>query len=435
MMDAVDIGGRLELFVDDYLIETMKGVSLKLHHPQPKEVAISFDHPWEGPYSAYVTVIKDGNHYRMYYRGHGDGREEVTCYAESSDGINWIRPRLGLFDLGGRDNNIVWMGVGTHNFAPFLDENPEASPDERYKAVGGAPLRAFVSKDGVGWRMLGDGPIITEGTFDSQNTAFFDPVQGMYVCYLRDYRDGIRQIKRATSHDFIHWTRPEWIDLGDTPREHLYTNGIVPYFRAPHIYLAFPKRFIPHRNPIKGYPEPGLSDAVFMSSRDGIRWRRTFMEAFIRPGQDPKNWTHRSNMPAWGLLQTAKEEISIYWSQHYFQRGCCMRRGVLRLDGFVSLHADYYGGEFITKPILFSGKKLVINYATSAVGHIMVEIQDYGFSPIESFTLKEAEEIYGDEVERIVSWRGRSDLYRFRGERIRLRFCMKDADLYAIRFL
>lgn len=159
------------------------------------------------------------------------------------------------------------------------------------------------------------------------------------------------------------------------------------------------------------------------------------MEAFIRPGQDPKNWTHRSNMPAWGLLQTGEKEISIYWSQHYFQRGCCMRRGVLRLDGFVSLHADYYGGEFITKPILFSGKKLVINYATSAVGHIMVEIQDYGFSPIESFTLKEAEEIYGDEVERIVSWRGRSDLYRFRGERIRLRFCMKDADLYAIRFL
>lgn len=436
MRDPIDIKDRVELFVDTHLIETMDGLSFKLHQPIPREVVIRFDRPWEGPFSAYVTVVKDGDMYKMWYRGHGIKCQEVTCYAESSDGIRWVRPDLGLFEWeGSKRNNIVWMGMGTHNFAPFVDLNPNAKEDERYKAIGGIPLRAFVSKDGIHWRMVKGEPIIMDGTFDSQNTAFWDEVKGNYVCYLRDYKDGIRGIKRSTSYDFIHWTRPQWIGLGDTPVEHLYTNGIIPYFRAPHIYLAFPKRFVPDRSSLKEGHEMGLSDAVFMSSRDGLNWDRRFMEAFIRPGDDPCNWTHRSNMPAWGIVLTGEREISIYYSQFYFQDACCMRRGTLRVDGFVSVHADYWGGEFTTKPILFKGTRLIINYATSAVGHIMVELQDIEGNPIQDFTLNEAEVIYGDEIERVVFWGNRSWLGGFEGKPIRLRFHMRDADLYSIRFL
>ena len=32
---ALDIGSRLELFVDRYLIESLEGLSLELHSPQP----------------------------------------------------------------------------------------------------------------------------------------------------------------------------------------------------------------------------------------------------------------------------------------------------------------------------------------------------------------------------------------------------------------
>ena len=42
-------------------------------------------------------------------------------------------------------------------------------------------------------------------------------------------------------------------------------------------------------------------------------------------------------------------------------------------------------------------------------------------------------EIWGDEIERIVAWKGGYDVSRLAGRRLRLRFAMTDADLYAIR--
>jgi hypothetical protein len=427
------VDSRLELFVDDWLIEESEGITLKLHSPIPKEICIEFSESWEGSFSTYVTVMRDEEGgYRMYYRGSGRGNPEVTCLARSEDGVNWIKPCLQLFSIGGsKENNIIWVGDGTHNFTPFRDENPNCSPDERYKAVAGAPLRAFASSDGVHWKKLRDTPIITVGTFDSQNLAFWDKEKERYVCYLRDYLNGIRSIRRSLSQDFINWSHPEWINFGDTPLEHLYTNAIIPYFRAPHIYLAFPKRFVPNRHLVREHPEPGVSDAVFMSSRDGLNWNRRFMEGFIRPGCERENWTHRSNMPAWGILQTGEKELSIYYTQHYFHSGCSLRRAVLRLDGFVSVNAGYSGGEFLTYPLHFKGKDLLLNYATSAVGWIRVELKDEFGRQIPGY---ESDELYGDEIDYRVVWRGGEDLSRVEDGFIRLKFFMKDADLYSIQF-
>ena len=66
---VLDIGSRLELFVDRFLIDSMDGVRLKLHEPRPAGVALALDRPWEGIVSAYGTVIKDGDGYKLYYRG------------------------------------------------------------------------------------------------------------------------------------------------------------------------------------------------------------------------------------------------------------------------------------------------------------------------------------------------------------------------------
>ena len=159
-------------------------------------------------------------------------------------------------------------------------------------------------------------------------------------------KDGIRSIRRTTSPDFVQWSFPEWIDLGETPLEHFYTAAIEPYFRAPHLYVGFPMRYLPDRNAV--LPEKyklalgiGVSDSVFISSRDGVHWESTFQESFVRPGLNPLNWTDRSNTVAWGLVPTGKEKMSLYIIEHFRLPTARVRRGVLRTDGFVSVHAGY----------------------------------------------------------------------------------------------
>ena len=97
----------------------------------------------------------------------------------------------------------------------------------------------------------------------------------------------IRDIRRFTSKDFRNWSEPEYIGLGDTPLEHLYKNSAIPYYRRPDILLMFPKRFLPTRKFHPDWRQPGLSDVVFMFSRDGLNFDRRFMEAFLRPGPNP----------------------------------------------------------------------------------------------------------------------------------------------------
>jgi hypothetical protein len=77
---------------------------------------------------------------------------------------------------------------------------------------------------------------------------------------------------------------------------------------------------------------------------------------------------------------------------------------------------------------------LILNYATSANGSIWCEVQDKNGTPIPGYTLAQSDEIYGDHIERAVTWKGSSELKPLVGKPVRLRFVMKDADLYSIRF-
>ena len=108
-----------------------------------------------------------------------------------------------------------------------------------------------------------------------------------------------------------------------------------------------------------------------------------------------------------------------------------------------------------------------INFSTSAAGYVGVEIQDAAGKPIPGFALKERKlskvlgvgaptadpsiagrrepaqgitarrepsEVFGDSIARVVAWKGGTHLSKLAGKPIRLRFVLKDADLYSIRF-
>lgn len=459
----LDVGERRELFVDHFLIERLEGVELRLHHPVPAGVALRLDQPWEGIVSGYVTVLQDGPRYVMYYRGRpsrtgGDGAaesREVACYAESPDGVRWTRPNLGLHEVAGtRQNNVILVEptAVTHNFAPFLDTRPGVLPAERFKALGGtgaAGLFGFISPDGIHWTMATNRALITEGAFDSQNIGFWSASEQSYLCYFRTSKNGVRWVARSTSPDFRHWTQPVEMSFGDAPPEHIYINQTQPYFRAPHLYVATAARFNPGRRALTDEQVRALdlgnarnydglqnddSDAVLLTSRGGNRYDRTFLESFIRPGLDLRNWVARANYPALGVVPTGPAEMSVYVGRHYGQPSIFIERLTLRTDGFASVHAPYRGGELLTKPVRFSGRELEVNVSTGAAGSLRVEIQDLEGKPLPGFALADCPEIIGDQIDRRVSWRGGADVSALAGRPVRLRFALRDADLYAFRF-
>jgi hypothetical protein len=159
------------------------------------------------------------------------------------------------------------------------------------------------------------------------------------------------------------------------------------------------------------------------------------MEAFFRPGRDPGNWGSRSNYAACGVVPTADDEISIYYSQHYAQPSAHLLRTTLRTDGFISVQGPYGGGELVTRPLVFRGESLEINYATSAAGAVRVELQDADGNAESGFSLEECIEMVGDHISRTVVWKDGADVSALAGKPLRLRVVLSDADLYSFRFV
>lgn len=338
---------------------------------------------------------------------------------------------------GSTANNVVWSGEHdiSHNMAPFADANPASAPDARFKAIGGVSrenIFALGSPDGVHWRLLSDKPILTKGDFDSLNVAFWDGARGKYVAYVRKSHEGFRSVDRCVSDDFLHWSDPEPVDFGPGEPEHLYTNAIQPYFRNPLVCFGFPMRFFPSRTRFQGHPDRGVSDNVMIASRDGIHFPRYFREAFVRPGMDARNWTQRNFIAATGIIPAGDKELALFWVEHYDHHDCCLMRGTIRIDGFTSLHAGVPGGEMLSKPVKLDGSALALNIATSAAGGARIAICDESGRALAGFSLEECEDIYGDDIERIVRWNGSPDLTRFEGKQVRLRIALKDADIFSI---
>jgi len=480
--DVVDIGSRRELFVDDFLIDQLDRAQRRLHHPRAREIAIVHDAPWEGAGSGYHTVIKDGDLYRMYHRGSTlgvkDGKlkvgKQVYCYAESRDGIRFTKPELGLFEYNGsKKNNIVWDGVGVHNFAPYIDTRPGCPPEARFKALAGTAkeggLFAFKSADGIHWSLMRKEPVVTKGAFDSQNLAFWDQAAGKHRAYFRTFTKGVttgkvwkpagyRAIRTASSKDFLSWSDEADLTYEDSPVEHLYTNQIGPYVRAPHILIGFPTRYIERgwSNSMRKLPQlehrqkraaanlrygTALTEGLLMSSRNGVHFQR-WNEAFLRPGpQRPDTWLYGHQYIAWHAVETksslrgAPNELSLYASEGSWTGDSnAIRRYTLRLDGFVSISASWKEGELITKPLKFQGDRLDINFATSAAGGIRIEIQTADGKPIPGFTLDDCQESFGDAIDRRVTWKGGASVSKLAGKPVRLRFRLKDADLFSFRF-
>lgn len=467
-----DIGQRRELFVDAHLIDAGRTTAKEvLHHPVRRECIMTNDAPWEADGWVYYTVVNDCGLLRMYYlcmpmynRDHTKHEPPFKhiCYAESRDGIHWVKPDLGLCSFhGSTHNNIMVITETMDAFHVFIDKNPSCRPEERYKAVytkPGRTLWSMTSADGVHFtpaHMISD-----KAMFDSHNVAFWDENLASYVCYHRGWHEGadgkrIRDIRRIVSKDFMEWSDQERVHYTDSPYDfHMYTNGIQPYFRAPHLYVALPARYTErsgwsanydrlcgaeHRKwRMQFHPRYGLAvtDGLFMSSRDGLNFRR-WNEAFLRPGAESgKHWVYGDCYASHGLQSTLTQisgedpELSFYatfndWSDTPIQ----VYRYSLRMDGFVSRSGDYGGAAVVTQPLRFNGDTLTINFSTSAAGSIRIRLENENGEPLDGY---DSGELFGDATDRIIDFP--KPLSDIRGQAVKMCIDLRDADVYAFRF-
>lgn len=444
-----------------------------------------------GYYMYYIAVNFNESSGRMDRTD--NGKSIYLCVLTSTDGIHWTRPSLGIHEYdGSKENNIVLgMDDFRDNAFVFYDTNPDCPPERKFKCLAdGLPagphrkvpgmkrgLWYLYSADGFHWQR--HGLVSVCGQFDTLNTAHWNGKQ--YVAYIRNYHNinmegvtgqctadgvvdindhyappgnknsGIRDVRVMYSDDFINWSVPERILFNDGKDLPLYTNNVIPCERAPHILLGLPTRYVerpcwtPNFDQLSGAearkaniarfePRAGLAitDCLFMWSRDGKNWDR-FDRAFLTPGYEhPHNWVYGDCYPAYGFVDTGDQNLYFYTIDYHRSNDCAKPLNLysVRKEGFGCYWAGGKEETLVTKPLVFEGNTLYLNFSTSALGHIYVQVLDEAGNPISGKSF----EVFGDNLDRAVIFEDGTDFSAFAGKPVRLRFTMLDAKLYSMKF-
>ena len=390
------------------------------------------------------------------------------CYATSKDGIHFEKPRLGLVPFPGSDENT---NLCPRKPAMYDPDDPD--PQKRFKAVIGTGDRSECmgiswSPDGLRWtdhpnnpvldRGLGAGRVIWEESL-SQYVGYFRPMP--WLVYPERGPHGIRVLGRCTSPDFIQWTLPQ-DDVVLVPDEQ-DDMGIefynMPFFDYEGCYIGFLWIYYNYTHTGNSDPESGgrpsdaegldkLMDSQLVFSRDGHEWTRVCDRQLFMACGKPGTWDEMEVHPT-GMIER-DGELKIYYSGKVRGHGQRLSRvtetivegrevvgavglATVRLDGFVSVNVGEAGGELMTRPFdPGKGEKVFIN-TNASKGSVAVEVLDQYAEPLEGFAGKDAILFSGDSIEHEVQWKERTTLEGLNESAIRLRFAMRDAELYSFR--
>ena len=159
---------------DDVSIPATRGLEVRMLQPEkyPANPILTRGAPGEADAGSAqgVSVVREGNRWRLWYSAHDEAGQPRMAYAESRDGLHWEKPRLGLVTFNGTSaNNLVAAEAGFEARSVLLD--PDAPPERRYALAamdnrwwrGWRPdvpsmTRIEVSADGLHWAPLSRAP-------------------------------------------------------------------------------------------------------------------------------------------------------------------------------------------------------------------------------------------------------------------------------------
>lgn len=473
-------------FWDDSITDTrFTDAVLSVNRPDRIGNVFVTDSPWEGNNCDFFSIVNDGSIYRMYYLGwdYPSTHRFYICYAESSDGIEWVKPDLGITEFNGSTHNNIIIDDNIAGAFGMIDKNPDCPSDERYKLFGVSHftekgntlcnLVCYVSEDGIHFREHHTFVITKryDNMFDSLNTVYWDSHDGKYYCWFRcthpkptnaekQFEENYaRAVMVMTSEDCVHWSEGVPLDYSGGDDYQTYTNCVSPYIYDDRYYIGFPTRYnerlewntcferlTGRENRLKRMGNDGtiqdntkrygltVTDCLFMSSRDKRHWFR-FDEAALTPGpEDGFNWEYGDCYPAVGMIETPgrfspEPELSLLCeSHHWTEKPVELIRYVYRKDGFASYKAGYKPKTMLTKLFSFKGDTLKLNFRSSARGYIQISVLDAYSNAIEGYISCPH---FGDTTERIIDFE--KSLSELKGKEVKLRFMMSDAEIYSMR--
>lgn len=412
----------------------------------------------------------------------------MVSYAESEDGVNWRKPILNLIELNGsKRNNVCFPGILDDESEPnvlachvFID--PSADAQKRYKMVFHGTHRTLhgaYSSDGLNWKVV-PGSFVVCG-IDTQNSATYDPVLQRYVAYIRS--DSLnyggldvgphpveaswrgRAIARIEGPMFVadeypYWSVPEIVlapDIHDGLNIDFYTNPYS-YYGNVHFMLF---SLLDHYH--------GSLNIQVALSRDNRQWVRPTRSILIPNGSTPGSYDQFRVYAGPGILPAGKDRIAIYtwggmgphpgsvvqdynpgsWKPWQGPPEGCMSRVTFGRDRIVGIEAGQEIGNFATRPLIFNGRRLVVNVEPIGADPEL-RVQLIKCEPNSKPTLGElaAEEqiitrrtfdqctpITTDELDAGVGWKEGLELGEWSGKPIRLHFHLRSMRIYAFQFV
>ena len=312
----IELGSRKQIFLDDYLIALKTNVALRIHPAEKSRdnPVIRQTEPWEDAFNiVYGSVLRDGDKYKAWYKS-GPG----VSYAESDDGIQWVKPPLDLVTVNGVKTTSSLSRARTDITArtrsltitkPFgvirirlgkpmlraatrmgylsIDWEYKGPREGRFREGQRRGLGVAGSPDGIHWKLIDS--FATEAICDGATHWMFDPVRGKTVLFGRTLKTppeieaawskydwykawySGRAVGRIESPDFVKWnvTAPMaapvimTADLQDRPGTEIYSLMVFPYES---VYIGLVQVFLP----------PDACARYSAVSRDGehfTRWR------------------------------------------------------------------------------------------------------------------------------------------------------------------
>ncbi len=236
-----------------------------------KSPLLKADRPWESFCVNLASIVRDGDTWHLWYESYDQSyksdNDAYLCYATSSDGIHWIKPKLGLIEYhNSKDNNILISGQeigGMGGESVFLD--PTAPSEEKFKLVYvkmlhvppnmdfGAnnpdwQIRGATSPDGIHWKMKAE-PLL-QRLADTQNIVIHDGERYRMWCRMwrTDGRGGGDRRRRVVGYTesptFGDFPQPKEVFRADEqdPDDMDFYNTACAKLRDD-LYLIFPSAF------------------------------------------------------------------------------------------------------------------------------------------------------------------------------------------------